>query len=508
MLENRGRPDSMCDSFALFLISSTLLLSPLFYKLLQLCLVYLRVPRNAQGKRLPGELPKLPWGHFNQVNFFGRPLSKKHGSIYYIWHCLTPVIILADAKAIRTFYSDHYSHQRDPDFTCLGVVFKDILGNCLATSHGRDEVKRCRGPFEKYFSTEVVSKTLRVIGQECKSFMESLPVGQPVDLQTGGLADVTLRVLVHVVYGEDVLNKFFQRILELSGLLQGAVDMLNVGETRLPFYSLLPTKANQKARRFNEAWNEFNRFLFKEYEEGRLDAGDGFFFAMMELLKTHALEMDEKELFHSVDEILLLNIDVSFAATSFALADLAQYKNIQDKVQQEIDAILQGDDPSSLIDLEKRLPYMEIVLKESARVHPALALSLPEKTVKQVTDLGGYQIPKGTPICVDTHSLNFSEQFWENPDKFDPERFANGSRQVPGSFFRFGMGPRKCLGYRYALAINRVVVASVMQKFSLEIAQPSAPLRVKEKGMTFFTPYLSPIIIFNARNGKSAHTTD
>ena len=203
--------------------------------------------------------------------------------------------ILADAKAIRTFYSDHYSHQRDPDFTCLGVVFKDILGNCLATSHGRDEVKRCRGPFEKYFSTEVVSKTLRVIGQECKSFMESLPVGQPVDLQTGGLADVTLRVLVHVVYGEDVLNKFFQRILELSGLLQGAVDMLNVGETRLPFYSLLPTKANQKARRFNEAWNEFNRFLFKEYEEGRLDAGDGFFFAMMELLKTHALEMDEKE---------------------------------------------------------------------------------------------------------------------------------------------------------------------------------------------------------------------
>ena len=90
-----------------------------------------------------------------------------------------------------------------------------------------------------------------------------------------------------------------------------------------------------------------------------------------------------------------MNIDVSFAATSFALADLAQYKNIQDKVQQEIDVILRGDDPSSHTDLEKRLPYMEIVLKESARVHPALALSLPEKTVKQVTDLGGYQIPKG-----------------------------------------------------------------------------------------------------------------
>lgn len=491
------------NSSQVFIVTILLLLLPVFYKILQLCLVYLRVPvKSSDGKRLSGELPNLPWGHFNQVNFFGRPLSKKHGSIYYLWNCLTPVIILADAKAIRAFYSDHYSHQREPDFTCLGAVFKDILGNCLATSHGRDEVKRCRGPFEKYFSSEAVYKTLKVLGRECKSFVESLPVGKPVDLQTAGLADVTLRALVHVVYGEDVLCAHFHRVLQLSNLLQGAVDMLNVGETRLPFYSLLPTKANQKARRFNEAWDEFNRFLFKEYEEGRLSAGDGFFFGMMEQLKTHALEIDEREFFHSLDEILLLNIDVSFAATSFALADLAQHKKVQDKVRQEVDAMLQGSDPSSHADLEKKLPYMEMVLKESARMHPALALSLPEKTVKQVTDLGGYQIPKGTPVCVDTHSLNLSEHYWENPDKFDPERFANGTKQVPGSFFRFGMGPRKCLGYRYAMAINRVVVASVLQKFSLELGQPSDLIRVKETGLFFFTPYLSPKIIFTSRNEK------
>ena len=54
-------------------------------------------------------------------------------------------------------------------------------------------------------------------------------------------------------------------------------------------------------------------------------------------------------------------------------------RNIQDKVRREIDAILQGSDPSSHADLEKKLPYMEMVLKESARMHPALALSLPEK---------------------------------------------------------------------------------------------------------------------------------
>lgn len=125
--------------------------------------------------------------------------------------------------------------------------------------------------------------------------MKTLPIGKPVDLQEGGLANVTLRVLVHVVYGNEVLERHFQRILELNDLLQGAVDMFNVGETRLPFYSHLPTKANQQVHRFNQAWEDLNRFLFKEYEEGRLTSADGLFFTMMEQLKTHALDLDETE---------------------------------------------------------------------------------------------------------------------------------------------------------------------------------------------------------------------
>ena len=96
-----------------------------------------------------------------------------------------------------------------------------------------------------------------------------------------------------------------------------------------------------------------------------------------------------------MDEILLLNVDVSFAATSFALADLARDQAVQDKLRQEVDETLRGADPSSCPDLDKKLPYMEMALKESARMNPALALSLPEKTVKPLTDIGGYQIPKG-----------------------------------------------------------------------------------------------------------------
>lgn len=92
-----------------------------------------------------------------------------------------------------------------------------------------------------------------------------------------------------------MLKKYFHRVLDVSNLLQDAVNMFNLGETRLPFYSYLPTKANHKARSFNKAWKSFNQFLFKEYEEGRLKSGDSLFFTMMEQLKTHALELGEQE---------------------------------------------------------------------------------------------------------------------------------------------------------------------------------------------------------------------
>ncbi|WP_411027281.1 cytochrome P450, partial [Salmonella sp. s54925] len=106
------------------------------------------------------------------------------------------------------------------------------------------------------------------------------------------------------------------------------------------------------------------------------------FFATMEQLKINALDINEKEFLQSINQILLLNIDVSFLGTYFALIDIAQYQHIQERVYREIDVALNGQPPSTFADLDKKLPFMEMVLKESSRVHPVLAFTLPEKTVK------------------------------------------------------------------------------------------------------------------------------
>lgn len=136
---------------------------------------------------------------------------------------------------------------------------------------------------------------MAVIGRECEAFMKTLPIGQPIDLKACRLEDVILRVVIHVVYGEEVLEKYFDRIVELGRLLEEAVDLINVGATRLPLYSSLPTATNIKVNSFNKGWTEFNRSLFDLFEKGNINAGDGLFFETMELLKTHVLDIDEEE---------------------------------------------------------------------------------------------------------------------------------------------------------------------------------------------------------------------
>ena len=136
---------------------------------------------------------------------------------------------------------------------------------------------------------------MQLIGRECQAFMKTLPVGKPINLKASRLEDITLRVVTHVVYGKEVLEKYFEKIVEIEHHLLETVNLINVGITRLPFYSNLPSSTNNRVAAFNKKWTQFNRFLFGLFEEGKISGEDGLFFETMALLKTHSLDIEEEE---------------------------------------------------------------------------------------------------------------------------------------------------------------------------------------------------------------------
>jgi len=147
-----------------------------------------------------------------------------------------------------------------------------------------------------------------------------------------------------------------------------------------------------------------------------------------------------------------------------------------------------SDRAATLADVA-RLPYTEMVVKESMRLYPPTWTLFPRETVAPV-ELGGFTIPKGAWVYVFPYVTHRDPRFFENPENFDPERFAPGrSEKIPQyAYFPFGGGPRACIGNAFATMEMILIVATVLQKFRLKLTadqtsvEPEPLISLRPKG--------------------------
>jgi cytochrome P450 len=62
-------------------------------------------------------------------------------------------------------------------------------------------------------------------------------------------------------------------------------------------------------------------------------------------------------------------------------------------------------------------------------------------------------------------------RFFERPDEFVPERWANGATQTlpKYAYFPFGGGPRQCIGNYFAMMEVVLLLATIGQRFRFEV---------------------------------------
>lgn len=124
--------------------------------------------------------------------------------------------------------------------------------------------------------------------------------------------------------------------------------------------------------------------------------------------------------------------------------ELALRQDIQEKVRNEIKEILKESNGEITYDAISKMKYLDMVFNETARKHPITDRSH-RKCMKDFKIPGtNLTIEKGMWIIIPTASIHLDERFWNDPEKFDPERFneENIQKILPGSYQPFSMGPR------------------------------------------------------------------
>ncbi|QRV97462.1 cytochrome P450 family protein [Ceratobasidium sp. AG-Ba] len=171
---------------------------------------------------------------------------------------------------------------------------------------------------------------------------------------------------------------------------------------------------------------------------------------------------------------------------SFAMYELLKNETAYQKVQSEIEKVLESD--TCTADHLDKFPYITAVLRETLRLHPpvpAHAVLVSEKTI-----IGGkYEIEEGSTILIHDRSIHRDthENAW-GPDanEFKPERMQRIEVGENGMtkdmrFKPFGNGSRSCLGHDFAMTLAKLVIVSLFQRFDFRLADTSYELRHKQR---------------------------
>jgi len=179
--------------------------------------------------------------------------------------------------------------------------------------------------------------------------------------------------------------------------------------------------------------------------------------------------------------------DSTAAALAWIWYLVAGHPAVEAKLVEEVDGVL-GDRSATYAD-GARLPYAEMVVKESLRLFPPTWSLFPRETVAPV-ELGGYTIPKRAWVYIFPWVTHRDPRFFEEPELFDPQRFAPGraERIPPYAYIPFGAGPRVCIGNTFATMEMILILATVLQKFRVKLAaeqpevEPEPLIAIRPRG--------------------------
>ncbi|XP_068649532.1 cytochrome P450 76C4-like [Aristolochia californica] len=167
-------------------------------------------------------------------------------------------------------------------------------------------------------------------------------------------------------------------------------------------------------------------------------------------------------------DLVMAGMDTTAVTLEWVMAELIKHPETMVKIQEELDQVVGANNVVEEKHLSS-LRYLSAVVKEAMRLHPASPLMLP-RTPSQTTTLGGYSVPKGTRVLVNTWATVRDPDIWEKPNEFIPERFTTSDRKWDFSgndfdFFPFGSGRRICPGISMADRMIMYGLATLLHSF-------------------------------------------
>ena len=174
--------------------------------------------------------------------------------------------------------------------------------------------------------------------------------------------------------------------------------------------------------------------------------------------------MSEDEIRDEVVIIYLAGHETTALAMTYVWYLLSQHPAVEAKLHAELDGMLGGRAPAH--EDIARLPYTRMVIEEAMRLYPP-APGISGRVALEADEIAGTKIPKGAMVIIAPWVVQRHRALWDQPDRFDPERFSaeRSAGRHRFSYIPFGGGPRICIGMSLAMTEAILILATMAQRY-------------------------------------------
>uniref|UniRef100_A0A8D1VRZ2 Cytochrome P450 3A n=1 Tax=Sus scrofa TaxID=9823 RepID=A0A8D1VRZ2_PIG len=429
---------------------------------------------------IPGPRP-LPYfgnilGYRKGVDHFDKKCFQQYGKMWGVYDGRQPLLAVTDPNMIKSvLVKECYSvFTNRRSFGPLGA-----MRNALSLAED-EEWKRIRTLLSPTFTSGKLKEMFPIISHYGDLLVSNLrkeaEKGKPVTMKDI-FGAYSMDVITSTAFGVNIdsLNNPQDPFVENSKKLLkfSFFDPFLLSLIFFPF--LTPIFEVLNITLFPKSSVNFFTKSVKRMKESRLTDQQKRRVDLLQLMinSQNSKEMDPHKSL-SNEELVAQGIIFIFAGyetTSSALSllayELATHPDVQQKLQEEIEATFPNKAPPTY-DALAQMEYLDMVVNETLRLYPIAARL--ERACKKDVEIHGVFVPKGTVVVVPVFVLHRDPDLWPEPEEFRPERFSKKNKDTinPYTYLPFGTGPRNCIGMRFALMNMKLALVKVLQNFSFK----------------------------------------
>jgi cytochrome P450 len=415
-----------------------------------------RRPPGPRGRWLSGNLAEL---RRDRLGFWTH-VARTYGEVAQVRIGSRSMLLLSHPDAIEEVLVTQARHFVKHFALRLNPL---VLGNGLLTSEG-DFWLRQRRLIQPAFQRGRLAGFGPMIVAYTRRLLAGWNDGETRDI-VPEMMRLTLEITAKALFDAEVADKA-RAVGEAMQFLQE--NFLARFNSLLPPPLWLPLPANLRLRRAVRRLDDILYDMIRQRRQAGGRGGDVLSLLLHARDETDRTGMTDQQLRDEAMTLFLAGHETTALALSWAWALLGSHPEAEARLQEEMDAVLDGREPT--IEDLPHLRFTEAVMLEAMRLYPPAYVI--GREAAEDCEVSGYRVPRGMTVLMSQWVVHRDERFFEEAGQFLPERWLDGlAQRLPKyAYFPFGGGPRLCIGNTFAMLETVLVLATLAGQLRFRLA--------------------------------------